>query len=247
MKQHTFSKWHMMLGIQINDILLFGTYYLPGSTYPNNAKVKSSIAWQVIDRDGDKIMLLSQHSLYWNFYDGNTTFFGPPPETCWEKSTIREELNSECLESWFSISEQSIITEHEQVIDENPMFQTPSGSGTIDRLFLLSLEEANRYLDIYSENMNALKQKTNREACAYMLMADLSRDDKGGKEIKLFRDYAPWWLRTAGEDIQHVACIDRDGSVDYEGIEASADEVGIRPAMWIDLGRLQNVVEENDR
>ena len=33
-------------------------------------------------------------------------------------------------------------------------------------------------------------------------------------------------------------CINDHGHADFEGIASDADEVGIRPAMWIDLSRL---------
>ena len=234
-----------MTKMQIGDILLFGSYYLPGTADPNDARVKCPIDWQVIDKSADRIMLLSRHSLFWTFYDGRTPLWGPPPKTSWEKSTIREELNNECLESWFSISEQSLIIEHVQAMDENPVFRTLSGDNTIDRLFLLSLDEANRYLGVNRNYTKDPKLRKNSEACTCMIMADFVMNKERCREIELFPDFAPWWLRTSGMDAQHIICINEDGSADFEGMESSADEVGIRPAMWIDLSRLQTD-EENE-
>lgn len=223
--------------IQIGDILLFGSYYLPGVADPNDVKVKCPIDWQIIDKNGDRLMLLSKHSLYWNYYDGRAPIMGPPPRTSWEKSTIREELNSERIEEWFSIPEQSIIMENIQFMDENPVYQTSSGKATLDKLFLLSLEEAKRYLKIDKQSSRNLDPARGNSAGGYMIMADEDPDKEG--EIMLFPAWESWWLRTSGIDDRLVICVKEDGTIDYEGIGASADEVGIRPAMWIDFGRLQ--------
>ena len=249
-KRDNQSIYNEMKQLEIGDNLVFGNYSLPGNCYPNDCKVNSPILWQVLDKDHDRLLLLSRYMLYWTFYDGSATLFSPSPETDWEVSTIRIELNGECFNSWFSVEEQAIIPETLHFMDENPQYHTSSGDPTFDRLFLLSLEEANKYLGV---NLNPLSDSEescpNTAAIAYMIMADPPLEESE-YDTEVFPHCFPWWLRTTGIDAAHVVCINDLGHADFEGITSDADEVGIRPAMWIDLGCLipdeEDVIDENE-
>lgn len=148
------------------------------------------------------------------------------------------------------MEEQAIIIEMVQVMDENPQYHIPAGNATLDSLFLLSLEEANRYLGV---SMNPEDESGNEcentAAAAYMMMADPPLK-KGICDVEVFPQSFPWWLRTAGIDAASTMCINDHGHADFEGIASDADEVGIRPALWIDLSRLflveEDTTDEND-
>ena len=242
--------YNEMKKLETGDSLLFGSYFLPGNSDPNDCKIKSPILWQVLDKDRDRLLLLSKYMLYWTFYDGSVMLIPPSSETNWEVSSVRAELNGECFNSWFSMEEQAIIIETVQVMDENPQYHIPAGNATLDSLFLLSLEEANRYLGV---SMNPEDESGNEcentAAAAYMMMADPPLK-KGICDAEVFPQSFPWWLRTAGIDAASTMCINDHGHADFEGIASDADEVGIRPALWIDLSRLflveEDTTDEND-
>ena len=51
-----------------------------------------------------------------------------------------------------------------------------------------------------------------------------------------------WWLRTAGCDSSHAACVSKDGNVFTKGLQVNGADfdgdcssLGVRPAMWINL------------
>ena len=165
--------YNEMKKLETGDSLLFGSYFLPGNSDPNDCKIKSPILWQVLDKDRDRLLLLSKYMLYWTFYDGSVMLIPPSSETNWEVSSVRAELNGECFNSWFSTEEQAIILETVQVMDENPKYHIPAGRATLDRLFLLSLEEAGRYLGVSMDPDDEPESECeNTAATAYMMMAD---------------------------------------------------------------------------
>lgn len=45
--------------------------------------------------------------------------------------------------------------------------------------------------------------------------------------------YGWWWLRSPGEDQHSAACVDTDGSLNYNNV--NDDDGCVRPALWVNL------------
>lgn len=84
-----------------------------------------------------------------------------------------------------------------------------------DYLFLLTKEEVEKYLP----------EKESRGA-------EILFDETDMRCITRMRH--PWWLNTVGAEDNRMMVVDEFGDIIEEGVENDADEVGIRPAMWID-------------
>lgn len=205
------------------DRIQFGTYLLPGGCKPNDVKVRMPLTWFVLRKRGTKLLLLSEYSVDWEFYDGSTPIFAPAPDTTWERSSVRKWLNEVFLEENFGALEKRLILSTEVETGDNLRYHTAGGAGTKDRLFLLSAEEAADYL----EGTDA--------AVAEMLMADPGDEE----DVVLNTELQHWWLRTPGGEQCRVACMTGTGEIDLYGIQSDADEIGIRPAMWIDVALLE--------
>lgn len=141
---------------------------------------------------------------------------GPAMDTTWEKSTIWDWLNNDWFSKYFTGEESKIILESEIVTQNNHLFGTNGGAITKDKLFLLSAGEVSD-----SHYMRAEMQM------AFECM------DSDGVEIEHMAHQ--WWLRSPGKLQSQVAVVDQNGQVDLQGIDSNADEVGVRPAMWIDI------------
>lgn len=91
---------------------------------------------------------------------------------------------------------------------------------TKDKVFLLSVEEVNKYFD--SDNSRMCKSAVMRE----------------GKEAKA---NCTWWLRSTvtdsylGLENDRVAVVNCRGVVDEGGYPETDDNIAVRPALWIDL------------
>lgn len=86
----------------------------------------------------------------------------------------------------------------------NPRWNTSGGDGVTDQIWLLSIEEAQRYFN---------------------------RD--GERTAKFNNDAAWWWLRSPGVSQYDAATVDSDGTVDLDGDDGNGDGGGVRPALWL--------------
>lgn len=130
-------------------------------------------------------------------------------ETSWEKCTLRYWLNNDYINSEFNENERKFIIESDNDNVDNETFGSVSGKSTKDKIFILSTSEANNYFI-----RNALR---------------VAKDDKDNKNS--------WWLRTSGDKSIRAAYIGDDGVTYRNGVDVNVQK-GVRPAMWIDISKL---------
>jgi len=109
---------------QPGDVVEFGRY-----PHQVEGTDRTPISWQVLERAGDELFLVSARILDCRRYYDEAT------ETTWRDSAMRQWLNGAFLSQAFSEAEQGIITPNR--CDDN-------GNGTpdtVDRVFLLSVQE----------------------------------------------------------------------------------------------------------
>lgn len=239
--------------LNCHDNLVFGTFRLCSGGKPNKLDIRMPLSWEILEKQGNRLLLISEFCLDWNCYNGNCPILGPSADTTWENSTIRQELNNEFFDNSFSENEKFIIVTTEIKTKPNPICGNNPGNDTQDKIFLLSIEEmlkyysANDRIPLPEDKINQLVEKIISDRHQYfyignfgakteLLMADdLVKD-------KINKDPYSWWLRTPGVNQKKVSVVTHDGYIDFGGISSSADEVGIRPAMWIDFDLAKNFI-----
>ena len=204
------------------------------------------IEWKVLARDGDRVLVISRYILDCVRYDEEYR------RVTWETCTLRAWLNGEFLNSAFDAEEQLLIPTTHVTADRNPDFDVEPGEDTEDKLFLLSIPEAEAYfhpdpyvlplantgdyklvkkvLAKYEANPSTLYCKSTAYAAAR------GNIPRGGA----FKGAASWWLRAPGMRASSAATADTYGLFDTWGHLVNCDGgtrlPGVRPAMWIDLG-----------
>ena len=171
---------------------------------------KEEIEWTVLAKDGSRALLITEYAL------DKRPFNSTDEKTSWEKCTLRSWLNETFYDSAFSDLHKEMIAETTVVPDINPWHGTAAGGKTRDKLFVLSLSEAGQYFA-----SDASKK------------CHMTRYCQG----KYHKDECRWWLRTPGIKTDHELTVGFNGGSDYCGHEVDYDDVCIRPAMWIDLGK----------
>ena len=151
------------------------------------------IEWIVLEKSNNKALLLSKYVLTSHAY------------ITWENCTMRKWLNSEYINTIFSKKEQGSILTTDVINNDNAEYGTKGGNNTKDKLFLLSIDEVNKY---FSSN--------NQTVATYK---DGSSDD--------------WWLRSPGEDQMQAVFVYFFGSLDGENDRYVRIEQGVRPALWV--------------
>lgn len=219
------------------DNIYFGTYQQSsdGSGGYNTDPVK----WRVLSNTGGQLFLLSDQNLevfQYHTEEENVT---------WKTSTMRSWLNGydatvntggssgtdytrdNFLDTAFSDKEQAAIAVTDVVNDDNTDYGTDGGDNTTDRIFLLSIAEADNrsYFPKYSSS---------RYSANTPYVADggrLGTYMKGEDDSYLDR----WWLRSPGQNNQFAAFIEEDGGDVFEGNPVNNKNTAVRPAFNLNL------------
>lgn len=97
------------------------------------------------------------------------------------------------------------------------LYETIEGNPTKDKIFILSVDEAERY---FTKSEERIGRNT-----PYALAQGAY--DEGGSGI--------WWLRTRGGNDTDAACVTSGGEVTRLGADVSSNGGAVRPAFWINL------------
>lgn len=111
------------------------------------------IEWLVIEREGNKALLITKKYLCEKPF--HETF--PHRGITWEQCTLRTWLNTVFYNSYFMPDEKSKILRTNVVTKDNMVAGTGGGNPTNDYIFLLSVEEAEKYFR--SESQRAINHR----------------------------------------------------------------------------------------
>ena len=191
----------------VGEVVTFGRY-----EQDNNPRDGAEdIQWIVIDKDGDYIMLISKYCLDAIPYHDTLESIN------WEFSSLRHWLNEDFLETAFTPAQRKNIAYVENQNPEHYVAKTSSGRATIDRVFILNLEEAENLFDSYASRMSG------PTAYAIAQGAYINNDNLMGW----------WWLRTTSFKNDHVTYVASGGGVSHEGRDVNRTDAGVRPVIWV--------------
>ena len=195
--------------LAVGDKFTFGTYEQDNDT-SNGAE---DIEWLVLAKENNKILVISDKALDYQRY--NKTY----ENITWEQCSLREWLNDSFLYTAFSKEERVLIQSTTISADKNPQYSTDPGNATTDKVFLLSINEAEKYF--------SGEQARKCTTTAYVIA--IAQSEYDNKYVSW------WWLRSPGDKQENAARVDYAGSIDYSSISVS-DNVGcVRPALWISI------------
>ena len=200
----------MLKQCDVGDTIVFGNYH-------------GANEWLVLDKQNGNVLLISKGCL-----DTKPYHEKDEPVT-WETCTLRKWLNGEFINETFTEEEKTLICDTYLQNPDNPKYGTDGGNDTTDKVFLLSIDEAEKYFD------NTAARTT---GATYYAISNGIGVTSGGSSY--------WWLRSPGTSDLRAANVSYDGYVDkigelvdgtiysYNGyIDAN---YGIRPAFWINVG-----------
>ena len=191
---------------KVGDTISFGRY-----PQDEDGGVKP-IEWTVMKTEKNKMLLFSKYVLDTQQYNEKSE------EVTWETSDIRRWLNNDFYTTAFNDIEQSKIANTLVRTENNPKYGTAGGNDTEDKVFLLSIEEAESFFI----NDGERKAKTTK----YAEKAGVYMDDEG---------YSWRWLRSPGFHSICAAILDYRGWVHEDGFCVDCYAYGVRPALWLNL------------
>jgi len=114
-----------------------------------NSKVGDTVKlgdcdWIILDIQNNQVLLMKKAAL-----PGGMAYNNDFEDVTWEKSTLRQWLNSEFLNETFSEIERNNIILTNVVNGDNAVYSTDGGNDTQDDTFLLSIEEVEKYNSLF--------------------------------------------------------------------------------------------------
>ncbi len=192
------------------ELYPFGRYEQDNIT-KNGAEV---IEWIVLWRWKSKVLLISRYALDCQPFNTGRR------KVTWETCSLRKWLNETFLQEAFTPEEQEKILTVPVKADKSKYSEDP-GNATDDRIFLLSVSEADQFFSSDSERICI----PSAYACA---QGALAWTYTGGGACE-------WWLRTPGESRRHASIAFSSGYISPFGTYVNEEDIGVRPALWISL------------
>ena len=121
-------------------------------------------------------------------------------------------LNNDFLNKAFTAEERKRIITTTVTADKNPEYPTDPGRNTSDRIFLLSIKEANEYFKFRDQRKAEITPYAKSQGASGW-----------------------WWLRSPGLDASCAAYVHDIGGVSTRGITVHYVKVAVRPALWIQI------------
>ena len=191
---------------ELYDSVLLGRYEQNIDSFYEGPE---AIEWILVDKseDGSKGLLVSYCILDLQVYSANNSV------NSWERSSIRNWLNTSFYEEAFTDEEKAVILTTDVKNDRTQNvtdWKTNGGRDTQDKVFLLSSVE---YYNYFGEK-------------------DILPLTDYAKQIgKTKKDTGLFWLRNPGKK-EGQACIALKGLADSQAVDKPA---GVCPAIWVDL------------
>lgn len=203
----------LMRKAAVGDKITFGTYEQDNVT----SNGTEDIEWLVLAKENNKILVISDKALDSQPYNEKRQ------SITWEQCSLRKWLNDSFLNAAFSEEERALIQNTTVSADKNPEYSTNPGNATTDKVFLLSINEAEKYFNSNDARKCAPTAYAKAQG-AYM--NDTNKTPSGAAACW-------WWLRSPGINQTSAAFVHDDGSVNYYGRNVPYDPVCVRPALWI--------------
>ena len=200
--------------------------YVQFGSYEQDAFVKNGeepIEWMVLAVEEEKALLISRYALV------NLPYESYMDTATWDSSSLRTWLNQEFYYTAFNKEEKTYLLTTEIQAAANPKYGGLPGNDTSDKVFILSIQEAQRYFS------------TDSERICYATKQLLYQN--GGSTGTDYDGKCWWWLRTSGSGQANAAGVTMQGIIHNGGDSIHNENICVRPAIWVDLSPTSDSIE----
>jgi hypothetical protein len=189
--------------------------------------------WRVLSIEGDKALLITEEIIDARAYNDEYGYTDEYGYSTWEGCTLRNYLNNDFY-NVFSSNEKNQILTTRVINSYNSEDGKSYGNDTDDKIFLLSVDEANKYFSSDEDRIAYLS--TQATSSLYSVYQSWGVDGEEFAEIlvEYYDIYSRWWLRSCDTWYDAVV-VDFSGFVNDDGEEVDDPRVGVRPAFYINL------------
>ena len=195
---------YRLYGLSAGDSVSFGEY-------EQNGNGKEQIEWIVLESTDTTVTLISRQVLDCVMYHENKD-----APAYWESSSLREWLNTTFIDTAFSSAEAGMLVTVKNENPDNDRCGTRGGAPTDDRVYLLTIDEAEQLLS--AEDRIGIATEYAIEHGVY------NKGENPGTY---------WWLRSPGSTQNSAAKVNGDGEIDFRGSGVNYSSYGVRPVITL--------------
>jgi hypothetical protein len=201
----------------INKIISFGGY-----------------DWRVLDVQDGKVLLLSDKIIEKRRYHSTLT------SITWAECELRAYLNDSFYDSLGADRER--VAETQLSNPRNLWSEIVGGNSTRDKIFLLSLDEVDKYFGNSGDYESKRRKCWNSTAMKYHQYDNgwyiSNSHDKSRITEDANGEASWWWLRSPGNKtskINNITLVNASGLIRVDGNIVTQNAGGVRPAMWVTM------------
>lgn len=165
----------------------------------------------MLAREKDRMLIITRYSIDCKRYHESNE------NITWQDCTLRKWLNNDFINSAFNEEERDLILEVKNQNHDNSEYNTTGGEDTLDKIFLLSIDEVQKYF----KDDDARKCKPT----PYAKM----------RGVNSYHGFCCWLLRSPGYSQHNAAYVLIGGGVCTLGFSVNYDNDAARAALWLNL------------
>ena len=193
---------------------------IPFGKYPQGANGEvQPLMWRVLAVEGGRTLLITDDLIDAVPYNEENK------KVTWETCTLRKWMNNDFLRAAFSSEEQAQIATITNRNPNNTDLGTWGGKSTHDRVFALSIGEAEKIF----------RSDNDRKAAPTAYAIKQGAYESSKLSLKYGRKTACWWLRSPGNDSDYASYVNYYGYIHQGGYYVDYFRVAVRPAFWLNL------------
>ena len=193
---------------------------IPFGQYPQGANGEvQPLMWRVLAVEGGRTLLITDDLIDAVPYNEENK------KVTWETCTLRKWMNNDFLRAAFSSEEQAQIATITNRNPNNTDLGTWGGKSTHDRVFALSIGEAEKIF----------RSDNDRKAAPTAYAIKQGAYESSKLSLKYGRKTACWWLRSPGNDSDYASYVNYYGYIHQGGYYVDYFRVAVRPAFWLNL------------
>lgn len=197
------------------DVLQFGVYEQDA----DSTTVNEPIEWLVLSETNDKILVISKDTII------SISYHDKIENITWDSSILRLYLNNVFYNMFLNDEEKSMVIPTILKNDGLNEFGFSNGKNTIDKVFVLNLDEYKKYFNDDKERIS--KGTQYGKTIGLQLSSTLPIADVPIENGTFY------WARDVGYHESDVACVNWDGRINIYGYNCKSDGMGVRPCMWL--------------
>ena len=169
--------------------------------------------WEVLEVQEDQVLLITEDIIE------EISFNDTSRSIDWSGCDVRHYLNYKFINQHFSDSDRERLVYVTHRTEDSSWYGTSGGGDTLDKFFLLSIEDVLNYYGDSGSFGNGNSEE--------------SIIDDEYNEARIV-DGGIWWLRSPGSDSEFAAAVNEDGTIQVDGYHVQ-EQLGLRPAAWVKI------------